>query len=183
MMECLSISDISVDLILAGELYRVSYYDCTSTEATRITAYFMNLYPRIQFTWEKNPHTHPEGTFMKLTSSPKSLREPTNIVEPRSKVLGSDPFVGMGATISVGSDRHACTVSRVSDSGSTIWLTQDHSQRADNNGPGGNQTYTFNHDPEGAEYNARKYGDKWMVMNMRIPVYLGHRSEYYDPHR
>jgi len=70
--------------------------------------------------------------------------EPAPIIDP---VI--TPKVGDGATLQCWSDRHACTVIAVSESGKRITLQEDTATRTDNNGRSECQSYTFARNPSG----------------------------------
>ena len=63
-------------------------------------------------------------------------------------VGGPVPVIGMGATILCWTDRHAATVVRVSPSGKTVWVQQDHAKRTDDNGMSEVQSYEYTPNPE-----------------------------------
>lgn len=90
------------------------------------------------------------------------------------------PEVGMGATITMWSDRHAYTIVEVK-SPSTIVIQQDIATRTDKNGMSDSQTYEFKANPDGAKFNVTRRRDgKWKVAGSTQVVVIGHRSEYHD---
>ena len=91
-----------------------------------------------------------------------------------------DPEVGMGATELMATDRHAYTITRVSEDGKTIWIVQDCAKRVDNNGMSESQEYEYT--PGGGreiEVHLKKRG--WVRTDMKTPnIMVGARMEYYD---
>lgn len=93
------------------------------------------------------------------------------------------PVKGMGCTIQGHSDRHACTIIRVSESGKTFWCQRDIATRTDNNGMSESQEYTFRPDPShGTKYEVYKTrdGKNWKVRGAGLFVLVGIRREFYD---
>lgn len=89
------------------------------------------------------------------------------------------PIVGMGATISVGSDAYAYTVISVSPTQKTCILQEDIAKRIDTNGQSETQEYEYTCNPNGKEKTARltKYG--WVSEGHKVTLNL--RSAYRDP--
>lgn len=87
----------------------------------------------------------------------------------------------MGCIIYFYSDRGACTIFRVSESGKTIWMRRDEAIRTDKNGMSDSQQYTYAPNPEGIEYKAslRKDGN-WRLSKQNERVVLGVRRAYHD---
>ena len=94
------------------------------------------------------------------------------------------PTVGMGATIYLYTDRYAATVTKVSDSGKTIWLTEDswdiNPLTAAN---GGGYGMNFRPNPNGRVHKAtRRANGTWKTTGSHNGVTLGTRAAYRDPH-
>ena len=86
-----------------------------------------------------------------------------------------EPVVGMGGTICSWTDRHACTVVRVSDSGKTVWVKRDIAVRVDKNGMSECQNYEYSPDDSAPEEKfRRRQNGTWG--NLR----LGFRNTYHD---
>lgn len=93
-----------------------------------------------------------------------------------------DPVtVGTGVTESVGSDAYAGTVTRVSDSGKTLWFKQDRATRVDaNGGYSEEQTYTYAPNADAQEHKAILGKGGWKIVGgYRLRV--GVRRQYRDP--
>ena len=91
------------------------------------------------------------------------------------------PTVGMGATIQWWSDRTACTVIRVSKTGSRITIQADKWERIDNNGMSDVQQYVFTPDPDGQTFTVtRTKRNRYQLAGGAAQVYFGYRSKYYD---
>lgn len=90
--------------------------------------------------------------------------------------------VGMGATRSVGSDAYPYHVSRISDSGKTVWIKRADFKAALNHDHFGTQRYIVTPNPESEEerVNKNKYG-QWKTSSGSY-VYFGHASAHQDPH-
>lgn len=90
--------------------------------------------------------------------------------------------VGMGATYSIGSDRYACTVIKVSKSCHKITTRDDKATRTDSNGISEDQRYSYERDPNGEvrefyRNSSGSYGNR--TQGGRLG--LGRRSTYLDP--
>lgn len=98
------------------------------------------------------------------------------------EIDGEYPEVGMGCTECLWSDRHAGTITRVSDSFKTIWFKRDIATRVDSNGMSDCQDYEYKFDPDAPEHKAtlRKDGRYRTVGKYGNYVALGWRDEYYD---
>jgi hypothetical protein len=108
------------------------------------------------------------------------------------------PVVGKGATICLYSDRKACTVIRVSDSGKTAWIQEDKAKLLNgfNSGeedalhfePGGfaghtsgTQRWECTRDPKGPKYRvSRRKNGHWYLANSQTRVRMGTRDHYHD---
>lgn len=100
---------------------------------------------------------------------------------------GPDPVPGMGATLLMWSDRHACTVVRVFifRGRRCVAVKEDHAQRTDSNGQSESQTYEFFPNPEAPErtFEERPNG-QWRERGTRgkgTGLHLGSRDSYRDP--
>lgn len=97
----------------------------------------------------------------------------------------STPEVGMGATLLLWTDRHAGTITEVSEDKKTIKWKADKVSRVDNNGMSDSQDYSYepNPDAKAMTFTLRKNG-KYVVkgapMKQGMVLSVGHRSEYYD---
>jgi hypothetical protein len=93
------------------------------------------------------------------------------------------PVVGMGATELWWTDRHACTIVRVSDDKKTVWTKRDKAKRVDDNGMSECQEYTFSPDDQAREtmYRVAKDGryHEGGRKDARV-LRIGDRSEYHD---
>lgn len=91
-----------------------------------------------------------------------------------------DPFpeVGMGATMSVGSDRYAYTIVEVSESGKTIIIQADD---AVNKGDYyGVQDWVYTPNPRGPVRTARLSKSGYYLQGGSF-VFIGYRDHYMDP--
>jgi hypothetical protein len=88
------------------------------------------------------------------------------------------PVAGMGCTELLYTDRHACTITRVSPSGKTFWFKRDHAKRTDDRGMSESQEWEYTPNPDAPELCARWTKRGWAHKGTRIGV--GYRSEYYD---
>lgn len=98
---------------------------------------------------------------------------------------GKNPQPGDGVTVSVGSDRYAGTIDKVSKSGKTIWFRYDNSRRIDNNGAfSESQTYEYeeNFDAPLRQASRRKDGRYRQKGQDWGSVTIGVRNAYRDPH-
>jgi hypothetical protein len=98
--------------------------------------------------------------------------------------------IGDGATIQMYSDRRAATIIKISPSGKTIAIQEDHAELLNRNelkiNPGGfsaniqgGQKYSFKPDIYGTIRRARKRKDgKWYSQGNRIII--GERQHFYD---
>ena len=95
-----------------------------------------------------------------------------------------EPEVGMGVTMSVGSDSYPGTITRVSKSGKTFWFREDDYKRVDNNGLSESQEYEYFPDESRAERKAtlRNYGGFKVSNSDCLHVVVGSRRAYRDPH-
>lgn len=91
------------------------------------------------------------------------------------------PEEGMGATACYYTDRQAFTVTRVSDSGKSFWMSRDKAVRIDQHGMSDAQEYAYVTDPDGGNFavTLRKNG-KYKMMGSSVTVLVGVRREYYD---
>jgi hypothetical protein len=91
------------------------------------------------------------------------------------------PEIGMGITISVGSDRYPGTIIDISASGKTITFQKDSYKRIDSNGMSEDQEYEYSPNPNGEieQASLRKNG-RFMLIHTKIPIYVGEREHYYD---
>jgi hypothetical protein len=90
-------------------------------------------------------------------------------------------YYGLGATLSVGSDRYPYTLVGWTANGEIIYLTADEYTRTDKNGQSESQTYTYKTNPDAPPEKA-----VWSRTQKRYRVggtgiYLGERKAYLDP--
>ena len=90
-----------------------------------------------------------------------------------------DPYVGMGVTMTLWSDRYAGTVIKVTPYKVTV--QRDKAKRIDGNGVSESQTYEYEPDYNGEilEFYKQKNG-AWRNNKSGRGLVLGRRSEYYD---
>lgn len=95
-----------------------------------------------------------------------------------------EPEVGMGVTYSIGSDRYAGTISRVSKSGKTFWYRKDDVRATKAHNYYGKQSYIYIPRPDGAEIRVSKRKDgRWRESGGSCgSVFVGEREHYSDPH-
>lgn len=102
---------------------------------------------------------------------------------PKEKQI--EPEIGMGGTIYLYSDRHACTVIRVASGGKRIVVQHDKAIRRDENGMSECQDYEYTPNPKGSievftlRQNGR-YIRQGEDMRKGTQLGLGTRREYYD---
>ena len=96
-----------------------------------------------------------------------------------------EPTVGMGATILMWTDRHACTIVEVSKGGKRIGVQRDKATRSDGNGMSDAQEYTYEPDTDNVirYFTLRKSG-AWVhegdTMRGGEKIAIGFRREYHD---
>lgn len=91
------------------------------------------------------------------------------------------PEVGMGVTVSVGSDRYPGTVIQVTQNGRRVVFQYDLYKRIDSNGMSESQTYEFSSDPNGrTEIATLRKDGRYRITGSKTPVHIGSRSAYYD---
>lgn len=92
------------------------------------------------------------------------------------------PKVEMPCTMVMHSDRHACTVVKVSPTKAKIVVQRDIAIRKDKNGVSENQEYSFERDPNGPTYEAfRNKKGQYQIKGKGAYIALGFRDEYFDP--
>lgn len=93
----------------------------------------------------------------------------------------ADPEVGMGATFTLWSDRHAGTIVRVISPNRIAWK-RDRATRTDSYGMSDAQSYVYEQDPDAAEeiFSLRKTG-RWVRSGDSFGgLVIGVRDEHYD---
>jgi hypothetical protein len=91
------------------------------------------------------------------------------------------PRVGMGVTISVGSDSYPATIIQVTLNNRKIVFQYDSYKRTDNNGMSESQTYEFTPDSNGRiECATLRKDGRYRITGGQTPVHIGSRSAYYD---
>ncbi len=99
-----------------------------------------------------------------------------------AELINNKPEVGMGATISAGSDCYPYTIIDVNKTGTKIKVQRDNYEPAEGYDYYDNQVYNYSSNPNGCIYEVslRKDG-KWKIVNGTSNVRIGHRSHYSDP--
>ena len=99
------------------------------------------------------------------------------------KQLITIPKAGDPATEHLFSDSHACTISKVSPSGKTIWYKRDNAKVVSGSCQDGSAVYDYTPDEGGYEHKAtlRKDG-RYKEVGTNFTIFLGRKIEYYDPH-
>ena len=92
-----------------------------------------------------------------------------------------DIVIGMGATISCGSDSYPATLIQITQNGKRIVLQEDKATRTDKNGMSECQTYDYTEDSNGRIFIAtlRKDG-RYRITGTTQAVFVGKRRCYYD---
>jgi hypothetical protein len=103
-----------------------------------------------------------------------------------------EPEVGMGATMTSYSDRHAGTIIEKLANG-VIAVQEDKAKRIDNNGMSDSQSYEYTANPNGAISYFRKNKDgrwvqvylnsatgRWKIFDGGNGLRLGERDKFYD---
>lgn len=92
------------------------------------------------------------------------------------------PKVNMGCTEHLFTDSHACTVTKVSPSGKTIYYRRDIATIIEGSAQDGSAKYRYEFDEDGYDCKAtlRKDGN-YRSVGTNYLIGLGHRTEYYDP--
>lgn len=89
--------------------------------------------------------------------------------------------IGVGATVSVGSDRIPCTVIKISKNKFKLVLQQDKYIRLDNNNMSDSQEYAYETDLNGTLYHAYKdKNENYYCKEFNSIVILGLRRRFYD---
>lgn len=93
------------------------------------------------------------------------------------------PEVGMGCTECLYTDSHACTITKVSESGKTIWYRRDKAKIVKGTALDGSAEYEYSFDENGFDHKAtlRKDG-RYRATGTNFGIILGVRNEFYDPH-
>jgi hypothetical protein len=90
------------------------------------------------------------------------------------------PEIGMGATVTMFSDRYPATVVAVSESGKTLTIQFDKYARVDGNGMSDCQQYTYEADPNGVTAQFRLTKNGWKRLNCSDRLLLNYRERYFD---
>ena len=92
------------------------------------------------------------------------------------------PEVGMGCTECLYTDTHACTITKVSESGKTLWYKEDIAKVVKGSTQDGSAEYEYMEDEKGYEKKAtlRKDG-RFRATGTNFTIVIGVRREYYDP--
>lgn len=102
-------------------------------------------------------------------------------MKKRSTTSETFPEVGMGVTVSVGSDRYPGTIIQVTQNGKRIVFQYDDYKRTDNNGMSESQTYEFTPNPNGkTEIATLRKDGRFRITGGKTPVWVGTRDAYYD---
>lgn len=112
---------------------------------------------------------------------PKSVKGFGNLTN-RVMESGRDPApkVGDGVTEMMHSDRHAGTITWVSDSGTTFKFKQDHAKVIKGSTQDGSAEYEYSPNPGARERTARR-NSKGQYVSEGSRIVVGRREEYYDP--
>ena len=110
-----------------------------------------------------------------------------------SITLTKDALIGSGATVSLWSDRHACTVIDFDDRKQIITVQRDNAVRADKNGMSDCQSWEYSANENGQIYRFKLKNNMWRQLRTNENGYLvvrpvsdssrlhvGFRNEYYD---
>ena len=93
------------------------------------------------------------------------------------------PEIGMGLTYSIGSDAYPATVTKVSESGKTIWFQDDDYKRTDKNGLSESQEYEYSRNTSNRTQKATLRSDgSFKISKSQFTIHLGTRNAYRDPH-
>jgi hypothetical protein len=96
-------------------------------------------------------------------------------------VPARDAEVGDGMTVCFWSDRQACTVIERSASGKTIVVQEDKATRTDSNGMSDAQSYSYEPNPQGKRYTARRGADgRYRIGGKRGNAVAPGRHQHYD---
>ncbi len=100
---------------------------------------------------------------------------------PNSATIANQPLpeVGMGATLVFYSDRHACTISRVSKSGKTFWMKRDEAKRLDTKGMTESQRYAYFSNESESEIRVNLSKQGWKTSGGQ-KVWVGIRDQHFD---
>lgn len=96
-----------------------------------------------------------------------------------------EPKPGMGCTILLWTDRHACTIHKVSEDSKTIWISRDEAKPL-HKGMTDSQAYEYSNNNQNEPQfwqvaTLRKDGRFHLGTTMKGSIVLiGHRREYYD---
>ncbi len=96
-----------------------------------------------------------------------------------------EPLIGMGATILMYSDRHACTIVAINKKGNIIGVQRDKAERTDRGGMSDDQSYSYSPQTDAAiEYFRKRKNGAWIKngepMRNGTQIALGYRKQYYD---
>ena len=111
-----------------------------------------------------------------------------NKILAASTVGAPQPEVGMGATVLMWSDRHACTIIEVTHYKTgplagqvkTVTAQRDQAVRIDNNGMSDAQSYVFLPDPNGSigTFTHKRKTGRYERAGWTLAI--GYRDEFYD---
>ena len=87
--------------------------------------------------------------------------------------------IGDGATVCIGTDRYAATVTKISKGATRIVVQLDKATRTDDNGMSEQQTYDHEPDPDGELLTFNRGKFRWR--NSSRVLVLGQRRTYRDP--
>ena len=93
------------------------------------------------------------------------------------------PKIGMGCTEHLFTDSHACTITKISPSGKTIWYRRDKASIIEGSAQDGSAKYAYKFDGNAIDEKAtlRKDG-RYRATGTNYLIQLNCRHEYYDPH-
>jgi hypothetical protein len=97
-------------------------------------------------------------------------------------ILYYEPEIGMGATVQLWSDRHACTIVQITHGGKRLVIQQDDNQQVPDPNRPGQTILQYSPNPTGQLYYVTKRKDgTFRLMKSKTRVFIGTRNEYYDP--
>ncbi len=95
------------------------------------------------------------------------------------------PEIGMGATVTMYTDRHACTIMKVNAKGNEVEIIEDIATRTDENGMSDQQSYSYLPNPNRKPdtFSKRKNG-MWVKVGSETKdgpcLIIGVRDHYHD---
>jgi hypothetical protein len=121
--------------------------------------------------------------------SESTMRLGTDTGSLANHVISTDrnraaPVIGMGATILLWTDRHACTIVAVDPMRRWVDIQRDHAKRVDSNGMSDSQKYTYERNPNATieRFTLRNDGRYVRKGDAKsgTGLSIGNRQEFYD---